>query len=234
MKHYKSGAVSLASHLSRGSCPRTHGPSCFSGVTQIALRWRTEDEVLAGIGHLTCGSLRCPFHEPSPAILDALASASASASDSLLLPDPDSTAPLVDARLDELEMPFGYVEAGEKKVALVKVVLCRECAKKLRFGREKARAGRVRDHDEAVERGEEGRERSERRRRRSSRSHGDDRSPPAERRTRRDSEVDNRSREATRLEGDGGDDYRPDLPPDLAAQRSRHSGKRRRSASPQR
>ncbi|BGP54660.1 hypothetical protein JCM8202v2_002247 [Rhodotorula sphaerocarpa] len=91
----------------------------------IALRWRTEDEVLAGIGHLTCGSLRCPFHEPSPAILDALASASASAGDSFL-PDPDSTAPLVDARLDELEMPFGYVETGQKKVALVKVVLCRE------------------------------------------------------------------------------------------------------------
>lgn len=230
LKHYKSGAVSLASQLLRGSCPQTHEPSCFSGVTQIALRWRTEDEVLAGIGHLTCGSLRCPLHEPSPAILDALASASAS---DALLPDPDSTAPLVDARLDELEMPFGYVEAGEKKVALVKVVLCRECAKKLRFGREKARAGRVRGDDEAVGRSEELRERSERRRR-SSRSHGDDRSPPAERRTGRDSEVDKRSREATRLEGDGDDDYRPDLPPDLAAQRSRHSEKQRRSASPRR
>ncbi|BGP38932.1 hypothetical protein JCM10449v2_002870 [Rhodotorula kratochvilovae] len=111
LKHYKSGAV--------------------------ALRWRTEPEVLSGIGHLTCGSLRCAFHEPSPTLLAALELEDAP-------PDPEDETPLVEARLEELEMPFGYVEAGERKTALVKVVLCTECAKKLRYGRRKAKEERER------------------------------------------------------------------------------------------
>ncbi|BGP61522.1 hypothetical protein NBRC10512v2_002841 [Rhodotorula toruloides] len=109
LKHYKSGA--------------------------IALRWRTEDEVLSGIGHLTCGSLRCRYHEPSPSML-------ASLEDPDVPPDPESTAPLVETTLEELEMPFGYLEGGVKKTTLVKVVLCRECAKKLRHGRKKAKEER--------------------------------------------------------------------------------------------
>ncbi|GJN89886.1 hypothetical protein Rhopal_002875-T1 [Rhodotorula paludigena] len=110
LKHYRSGAV--------------------------ALRWRTEDEVLSGIGHLTCASLRCEYHEPSPAILAALEE------DADVPPDPDSTTPLVEVRLEEMQMPFGYVERGEKKTTLVKVVLCRECGKKLRYGRQKAKEER--------------------------------------------------------------------------------------------
>ncbi|TNY18199.1 folate-sensitive fragile site protein Fra10Ac1-domain-containing protein [Rhodotorula diobovata] len=110
LKHYKSGA--------------------------IALRWRTESEVLSGTGHLTCGSLRCAFHAPSPAVL-----ASLSLSDDVP-PDPADERPLVEARLEELEVPFRYVEAGEAKSVLVKVVLCRECARKLRHGRRKAKEDR--------------------------------------------------------------------------------------------
>ncbi|KAI5475918.1 protein FRA10AC1 [Pseudohyphozyma bogoriensis] len=59
---------------------------------QIALRWRTEDEVLLGKGHLTCASLRCEYHEP--ATTDE--------------PDPESNDPLVPTRLDEFEVPFGH------------------------------------------------------------------------------------------------------------------------------
>ncbi|GAA5966209.1 hypothetical protein JCM8115_006409 [Rhodotorula mucilaginosa] len=124
LKHYKSGAV--------------------------ALRWRTEEEVLSGIGHLTCGSLRCRYHEPSPSIVAAQQQQQADDASSIftttteadlapLAADPDSETPLVEARLEELEMPFGYLEQGVKKSVLVKVVLCRECAKKLRYGRQKAR-----------------------------------------------------------------------------------------------
>ncbi|GAA5848803.1 hypothetical protein JCM9279_002950 [Rhodotorula babjevae] len=112
LKHYKSGA--------------------------IALRWRTEAEVLAGIGHLTCASLRCDYHEPSPSILVALEL------DDGAPPAPDDETPLVSARLEELEVPFGYDERGERKSVLVKVVLCRECAKKLRYGRRKAKEDRER------------------------------------------------------------------------------------------
>lgn len=134
LKHYKSGAV--------------------------ALRWRTEEEVLSGIGHLTCGSLRCRYHEPSPSIVaaaqqqqqadDAASTTTTEEEVDVPLADPDSETPLVEARLEELEMPFGYLEQGVKKSALVKVVLCRECAKKLRYGRQKAKEIRAekeeRDH----------------------------------------------------------------------------------------
>lgn len=73
---------------------------------------------------------------PSPAVL-----ASLSLSDDVP-PDPADERPLVEARLEELEVPFRYVEAGEAKSVLVKVVLCRECARKLRHGRRKAKEDR--------------------------------------------------------------------------------------------
>ncbi|KAL8277899.1 hypothetical protein RQP46_009718 [Phenoliferia psychrophenolica] len=66
----------------------------------IALRWRTETEVLAGIAQLTCASLRCRFHEPPEAEEEL---------------DPESTEPLVPTTLTEFEVPFNYMEEGEKK-----------------------------------------------------------------------------------------------------------------------
>ncbi|ORY91472.1 folate-sensitive fragile site protein Fra10Ac1-domain-containing protein [Leucosporidium creatinivorum] len=108
LKHYRSGAV--------------------------ALRWRTETELLAGIGHLTCGSLRCSYHQPSPTLVAAFEEDEAAG-----LVDPDSTEPLVRCRLFEQEMQFGYVEEGMRKSAVVKVVLCEECRRKLRRGREMAK-----------------------------------------------------------------------------------------------
>ncbi|GAA5900599.1 hypothetical protein JCM6882_000918 [Rhodosporidiobolus microsporus] len=212
---------------------------------QIALRWRTESEVLSAIGQLTCGNLRCAHHEPSPSVLARLENSSPPPHDQL---EGEAEPPLVDARLEETEMQFGYVEEGEKKSALVKVVLCRECGKRLRYGREKAREERERAKEGVVVRrgegraGEEEREREERRgerRRREVEREGDE---EEKRRRRRRSEVD----EGRRLSrGDDDDDFGPSLPPDLVEDRhhrrsiadsppSSSSRSRRRSASPER
>lgn len=76
----------------------------------FALRWRTENEVLDGTGETTCGNMRCEYHRPH------------STSNSL-------------PRLTTLELPFAYEEHGELKQALVKVVLCPGCVKKLMWKR---------------------------------------------------------------------------------------------------
>ena len=78
---------------------------------QFALRWRSEEEVLSGAGEETCGNTRCTHHEPSRA-----------------LPKPP---------LKTVELPFAYEEHDEQKFALVKVVLCDRCLKKLMWKREK-------------------------------------------------------------------------------------------------
>jgi protein FRA10AC1 len=43
--------------------------------------------------------------------------------------------------LRTLELPFGYVEQGEVKSALVKVVLCGKCVKKILWKREQLKKG---------------------------------------------------------------------------------------------
>ncbi|KAI6102433.1 folate-sensitive fragile site protein Fra10Ac1-domain-containing protein [Pisolithus thermaeus] len=77
----------------------------------FALRWRTENEVLDGTGETTCANMRCEYHRPH--------------SPSNSLPPPLTT----------LELPFSYEEHGEVKQALVKVVLCPGCLKKLMWKR---------------------------------------------------------------------------------------------------
>ncbi|GAA6004626.1 hypothetical protein JCM11491_002172 [Sporobolomyces phaffii] len=210
---------------------------------QIGMRWRTEDEVLSGVGHVTCASMRCAYHHPDPRIV-------AETDDAMIAADPDAARPLVATRLEESETTFGYVERGEKKSALVKVVLCRECGKRLRRGRELANPERARDarrsdatarrsegsSDSMMRRGSPGSpEPTEDRVRRRSRSdprEGDDESrrPDATQRSR--DQLDEQ-----RTDGDGdGDDYEPALPPDMDRRsRSRPrspSPLRRRSASP--
>ncbi|EIN09998.1 hypothetical protein PUNSTDRAFT_113283 [Punctularia strigosozonata HHB-11173 SS5] len=95
----------------------------------FALRWRTESEVLAGLGDSTCGNTRCPLFHP--------------------LPD-DEPKP----RLSTLELPFAYQEGGEVKQALVKVVLCPRCVKKLmwRKTKEKEKQRRAAELEEKDER----------------------------------------------------------------------------------
>ncbi|KAL5486074.1 hypothetical protein ACEPAI_7118 [Sanghuangporus weigelae] len=87
----------------------------------FALRWRTEEEVLNGAGEETCGNTRCPLHFPS--------------STSTSMPTPG---------LKTVELPFAYEEHGEHKSALVKVVLCDACLRKLMWKREREKKGRER------------------------------------------------------------------------------------------
>jgi len=76
---------------------------------QFALRWRTEAEVLSGAGENTCGNTRCKQHENKDEAV----------------------------QLSTLELPFAYEEHGERKSALVKVVLCPRCLRKLMWKRNK-------------------------------------------------------------------------------------------------
>ena len=46
-------------------------------------------------------------------------------------------------RLNTLELPFGYVEEGKQKSALVKVVLCNKCVKKIMWKREEDKRRRL-------------------------------------------------------------------------------------------
>jgi protein FRA10AC1 len=95
---------------------------------QFALRWRTEAEVLSGAGENTCGNTRCKHHENQDAAV----------------------------HLNTLELPFAYEEHGKHKSALVKVVLCPRCLKKLMWKRnqEKAAGQPATSLDESVERGD--------------------------------------------------------------------------------
>jgi len=83
----------------------------------FALRWRTEDEVLAGTGQDTCGNSRCKYHDGSRA----------------------------QPALKTLELPFAYVERGEACSALVKVVLCDSCCHKLMWKRNQEKAAAARE-----------------------------------------------------------------------------------------
>ena len=78
-------------------------------IFQFALRWRTEAEVLLGAGETSCGNTRCVHH--------------------------DVNAPM--PSLSTLELPFVYEEQGQTKSALVKVVMCERCVKKLMWKRQK-------------------------------------------------------------------------------------------------
>jgi protein FRA10AC1 len=69
--------------------------------------------VLSGAGENTCGNTRCKHRT-----------------------DQDTA-----VQLSTLELPFAYEEHGEHKSALVKVVLCPRCLKKLMWKRNKEKEG---------------------------------------------------------------------------------------------
>ncbi|KIM33245.1 hypothetical protein M408DRAFT_151578 [Serendipita vermifera MAFF 305830] len=100
----------------------------------FSLRWRTEDEVVSGAGESTCGNTRCKYHESTDSMPPS--------SSRLRKESPRSIrhskrTPV----LSTLELPFGYVEEGEVKSALVKVVLCEKCVKKIMWKREQVKRG---------------------------------------------------------------------------------------------
>lgn len=84
--------------------------------------------MLSSIGQRTCGHLRCRYHLPPPPTTPSTAQ---------IDDDEEDESPLVETRLYTFQVPFGYVEEGVKKGALVKLVLCKECGKKLNYGRGK-------------------------------------------------------------------------------------------------
>ncbi|KAG5647365.1 hypothetical protein DXG03_000433 [Asterophora parasitica] len=116
----------------------------------FALRWRTESEVLSGAGETTCGNTRCEHHHPLPDHLQRSSSV-------------PSGPPLT-----TLELPFAYVEHGENKAALVKVVLCPRCFDKLMWKRrkEKEADGEREGQENRIEKrkGKDGRRERDRRR----------------------------------------------------------------------
>ena len=71
--------------------------------------------MLSGAGENTCGNTRCKNHA-----------------------DQDTA-----IQLSTLELPFAYEEHGEHKSALVKVVLCPRCLKKLMWKRNKEKEGQA-------------------------------------------------------------------------------------------
>ena len=89
------------------------------GDAQFALRWRTEEEVIEGAGEDACANIRCRYALPATA-----------SSSKRKHKEHKST------QLNTLELPFGYVEEGKQKSALVKVVLCNKCVKKIMWKRE--------------------------------------------------------------------------------------------------
>ncbi|CAG7849516.1 SubName: Full=Uncharacterized protein {ECO:0000313/EMBL:CCA71591.1} [Serendipita indica DSM 11827] len=97
----------------------------------FALRWRTEDEVVEGIGETSCANTRCKHHAPKDSRKD-FGRQSAKAS---------SSSRHKEKALHTLELPFGYVEDGALKSALVKVVLCDRCVKKIMWKRRQERDG---------------------------------------------------------------------------------------------
>ncbi|XP_059174427.1 protein FRA10AC1 homolog [Physella acuta] len=71
--------------------------SCF--LLQVGMRWRTQQEVVDGIGQFACGNKKCREREG----------------------------------LRSWEVNFGYMEAGLKKNALIKLRLCPDCSYKLNY-----------------------------------------------------------------------------------------------------
>jgi len=130
------------------------------------LRWRTEAEVLAYSGERTCGNLRCDHFEALEEDDELLArwrrkharrrDDDDSRSRKQSREEEEDESPLVPQELTPYQckfassivvslrliieiVNFAYEEEGQPKAALVKVVLCSRCAKKLRKGREAAR-----------------------------------------------------------------------------------------------
>ncbi|EGX48125.1 hypothetical protein AOL_s00081g121 [Orbilia oligospora ATCC 24927] len=95
---------------------------------QVALRWRTKQEVLQGLGQFTCASLTCPRHAAAP----TEESIDEFRLDDTSTRDNNKSETGEGVGLETFEMNFGYMEKGVKKNALVKVCVCEKCAGKLR------------------------------------------------------------------------------------------------------
>ena len=95
---------------------------------RLALRWRTAEEVVEGLGEDTCGSLRCKYHQTPTS--DSRDHARVRVQGEKENERERKRAKKIPA-LRAFELPFVYLEAGERKEALVKVRLCGRCEGKL-------------------------------------------------------------------------------------------------------
>lgn len=117
----------------------------FGEGKKIALRWRTEKEVIDGRGQFSCAALNCsvkPSSESSPSQPLPLPSNSNSNRTSSshhtsshhqgTKKDAQESAKI---NLTTWELPFSYKEHGEKREALVKVRVCAQCSARLQHAR---------------------------------------------------------------------------------------------------
>jgi protein FRA10AC1 len=102
---------------------------------QFALRWRTEAEVLSGAGESTCGNTRCKHHEETSAGYNN--DDRYSSNQRIGVTESSHPRKKKSPALTTVELPFAYIEHGETKSALVKVVLCEKCLGKLMWKRRK-------------------------------------------------------------------------------------------------
>ncbi|CAB9531402.1 Protein FRA10AC1 homolog [Seminavis robusta] len=89
---------------------------------KIGFCFRTKDEVVQGLGYLSCGNLRCPsFQQPELYMNRKMAAQSKQ------LRGQGHAGPPYGEGLKDYEVPFRYEEHGEWKIELVKVRLCKVC-----------------------------------------------------------------------------------------------------------
>lgn len=99
------------------------------GARQVAMRWRTAGEVIDGKGDITCANLRCKHHTPKPSQeRDRFGEQETF----IALDNGDSLLPKPAVALEVLQTQFGYMEDGLRKIAEVKLNLCRRCTKKMK------------------------------------------------------------------------------------------------------
>ena len=134
---------------------------------------------------LTCGSLSCKYHTP---VYEAPE-------------DEDDERPLVPRDIAPYQLNFGYMEQGKQKHALVKVMLCDKCKKKLTWkkDREKEKAALAAEANASAETaaGREERQSEHRDRERSAEPAGEDRTTSHRRQERHRREDDDALRRTT-------------------------------------
>ncbi|MBW0550583.1 hypothetical protein O181_090298 [Austropuccinia psidii MF-1] len=130
---------------------------------KVAMRWRTASEVINGKGHLTCANLHCKHHESIEHRFQPVPFKDGRIQNSnLQFEDQPSFMPLENVgedgpsmshleqipqrKLFELQTQFGYIEEGIKKLAQVKLKLCKKCAKKMEASSQSKRQSETSTH----------------------------------------------------------------------------------------
>ncbi|KAI9088307.1 folate-sensitive fragile site protein Fra10Ac1-domain-containing protein [Phlyctochytrium arcticum] len=103
---------------------------------QIALRWRTQREVISGKGQFICGNLACDVSEKESRNARNRSARRASDNDHVEASDPT---------LRSWEVNFRYEEVGTIHNALIKLRLCNDCAYMLNYRKIKESRRRLKE-----------------------------------------------------------------------------------------